>query len=215
VADDIAAGPDALVLTTADGLALEGELTLVPDAVAAVVLAHPHPQQGGSMRSLVTSELFRGLPGHGVSVLRFNFRGVERSEGTHGGGRDERQDITAALDAMAARAGDVPLVLCGWSFGADVSLTVTDPRIAAWYLIAPPLRVVPMEEMGAATDPRTKHVLVPENDQFRPPDSLRAATAGWISTEIEEVPGAGHFLVGKTDAAVESVAAFARALPHH
>jgi uncharacterized protein len=187
-----------LRLTTSDGLSLEAEADLPASPGAAVVLAHPHPAQGGSMRSLVTSELFRTLPDAGLATLRFNFRGVEGSEGDHTGGTDERLDIEAGIDELADLAPGVPLVLAGWSFGADVALTVVDPRLAAWFLVAPPLRVVPIDRMVARVDPRPKLLAVGENDPFRTPASAAEMTAGWANTEIVTVAGADHFFAGRT-----------------
>jgi uncharacterized protein len=166
------------------------------------------------MRSLVTSELFSALPGRGLVVLRFNFRGVGGSEGEHGGGVDEHHDVVAAIDALApdAAARGVPLVLAGWSFGADVSLTVTDERLAGWVLIAPPLRVLPADAFVAAHDPRPKCFVVPERDQFRSPDAVAEMTADWTNVEINAVPGADHFLVGRTKVAVDHLDRFVSAL---
>jgi alpha/beta superfamily hydrolase len=216
VSDDIEVTVESLRVQTSDGLLLEAEYTWAgPGERAAVVLAHPHPQQGGSMRSLVTSELFRALPQHGLSVLRFNFRGVEGSEGEHGGGVDEHDDVIAAIDALEAqRPGSegAPLVLAGWSFGADVSLSVVDPRLAGWFLIAAPLRILPMAAFVAAQDPRPKCFVVPERDQFCPPPKLRAKTSDWVNTEVHDIAGADHFLVGRTRAAVELLVGFADSL---
>ena len=167
----------ALRLVTADGVSLEAEVRLTvtdggAEPAGAVVLAHPHPLHGGSMASLVTSELFRVLPAEGLSALRFNFRGVGSSEGAHGHGLDERLDVEAAVDALAGLTDQRPLVLCGWSFGADVSLTVTDPRLAGWALIAAPMRIRPTADYAAvAADPRPKLLIVPEHDEFRTPES--------------------------------------------
>jgi len=207
VPDDIT----PLTLQTSDGLALEAELRTPADPVGAVVLAHPHPAQGGSMRSLVTSELFRTLPDKGLTVLRFNFRGVEGSEGEHGGGTAEHADVVAAIDALAA-VGTTPLVLAGWSFGADVSLSVLDDRLAGWFLIASPLRILPLEAMVVATDPRPKFFAIPENDQFRKPDAVRSMTADWTSTTVEMVPGGDHFLVGRTAKVADWLADFVRSV---
>jgi alpha/beta superfamily hydrolase len=207
-----AAAIRAVTCTTADGLALEAELAVPSNPAGAVVLAHPHPQQGGSMRSLVTSELFRSLPTSGIAALRFNFRGVEGSEGAYGGGVDERHDIVAAIDQLRAATSAEPLVLTGWSFGADVSATVTDERLAAWFLIAPPLRVLPAEAFAIAHDQRPKHLAVPEHDMFRPPDSARQATAHWVNTTIEVVAGADHFLVGRTAKVATSLSQFVERL---
>lgn len=190
-----------LELHSVDGPVLEAELCLPDRARAAVVLCHPHPQHGGSMRSIVTSELFRTLPEAGLAVLRFNFRGVEGSTGEHDGGRGERHDVEAAIAAVTAVVPDLPLFVSGWSFGGDTSLTVLDDRITAWLPCAPPLRIVPVDEITAAAgiDPRPKVLIVPEHDQFRDPGSARDATATWSATEVVAVPGADHFFVGRTD----------------
>jgi len=195
-------------LSTADGLALEAEATIPDGARTGVLLAHPHPLHGGSMRSLVTSELFRTLPGRGLAVVRFNFRGVGGSDGEHGAGVDERLDIEAGLDALTALAPGLPLVIGGWSFGADVALTVVDPRLAGWFLVAPPIRIVRVDSMAAAHDPRPKRLAVPEHDEYRPPDSARAATADWVNTSIEVIAGADHFCAGRTDKVADLLVAF-------
>jgi uncharacterized protein len=217
MADDSGTGTTARGTTvegttcrTADGLALEAEVAVPASPSGAVVLAHPHPQQGGSMRSLVTSELFRSLPGEGIAALRFNFRGVEGSEGTYGGGVAERIDVIAAIDRLRTATSVEPLVLVGWSFGADVSASVLDDRLAGWFLIAPPLRVLPADEFVVANDPRPKCIAVPEHDMFRPPDSAREATSTWVNTMIEVVAGADHFLVGRTAKVASALVSFVR-----
>ena len=197
---------ETVQLQTADGLTLEGELH-VPDGVhAAAVLAHPHPLHGGNMRSIVIGALFAGLPAAGVAALRFNFRGVGASEGTHDNGRAERLDVVAALDALEGLGRDLPLVLGGWSFGADTSLAVDDARHAGWFAVAPPLRHT--EHVAAASDPRPTLLVVPERDQFRSPESAAEVVASWTNTRIQAVPGADHFLVGRTDRVVELAVEF-------
>ena len=86
-----------------------------------------------------------------------------------------------------------------WSFGADVSLKVVDPRLAGWVAIAPPLRIVDPAIMGSSSDARPKLLIVPEHDQYDPPDRVREVTAEWVNTDIEVINGADHFLVGRTD----------------
>ena len=211
--DDSRPTAEPLRLTTDDGLALEAEWVWPAAPTALVVLAHPHPLHGGSMRSLVTSELFRSLPGRGVAALRFNFRGVEGSEGSHGEGLTERLDVEAAIDALAAGAAtrrivDVPLVLAGWSFGGDVSLTVSSPALSGWVLIAPPLRLVHRDRMVAAADPRPKLLVVPEHDQFRDPASAAEVVADWTDTGLEVIAGGDHFLAGRTDRVVDQLVGF-------
>ena len=193
-------------LRTADGLTLEGELRVPDDVRAAAVLAHPHPLHGGNMRSIVIGALFTGLPAAGVAALRFNFRGVGASQGAHDEGRGERLDVVAAIDALEVAAGGLPLVLAGWSFGADTSLGVDDARHRGWFAVAPPLRHE--HDVAAASDPRPKLLAVPQRDQFRSPESAREVVASWTNTRIHVVPGADHFLVGRTDRVVELAVEF-------
>jgi uncharacterized protein len=197
-------------LITEDGESLEAEWAAPPPDAgdverAVVVLAHPHPAHGGTMRSLVTSELFRTLPDTGMAVLRFNFRGVEGSTGTHGGGPAERSDVAAAVAEAACRRPGLPLVLSGWSFGGDVSLAVDDPAISCWFAVAPTLRILDPSLLVAATDPRPKHLAVPEHDEFNPPDACREKVEGWTATSVEVVAGADHYLVGRTARLVASL----------
>jgi alpha/beta superfamily hydrolase len=195
------------VITTSDGLALEAELSLPETAPrAAMVLCHPHPQFGGTMRSIVIGALFEALPRVGVVCLRFNFRGVEASEGAYGDGHGEQRDAHAAVAALVTELDgsgrQVPLILAGWSFGGDVTLTTVDDAIAAWLAIAPPLRIFP-DFSSVAQDPRPKFLALAEHDEFREPSSVVAQVEGWVATETAVVPGASHFFMGRTDRLVE------------
>jgi alpha/beta superfamily hydrolase len=195
--------------TTADGLALEAELG-TPDGPprAAAVLCHPHPQAGGTMRSIVISALFDALPRAGVTCLRFNFRGVEGSDGAYDEGRGEQLDVRAAIGVLDATVdAGLPCILAGWSFGADLALATVDERIAGWLAIAPPLRMVP-DFSAVAVDPRPKLLVLAEHDEFREPASVIDATRDWLRTDIEVVRGASHFFVGRTDRLVELALAY-------
>ena len=205
--------PRQLTLDVADGTCLEAELDVPDDALAVAVLAHPHPLYGGSMDAGLVDELFRNLPARQVGALRFNFRGVGRSTGDHDGGRAERLDLAAALGAATAAAAGRPVFLCGWSFGADVSLAVADPGHVGWVAVAAPLRIVSPDDMAAARDPRPTLLLVPEHDQFRQPDAARELTADWASTSLEVIAGADHFMWGHAGKVADQVVVFAAALP--
>jgi uncharacterized protein len=108
---------------------------------AAVVFAHPHPQYGGTMHTKAVFQGAKGLTRIGCVVLRFNFRGVGRSEGTFDVGEGEKQDFSAALDYVAARYPGVRLWAAGFSFGSWVALEVgaDDDRVSALIGIAPPV----------------------------------------------------------------------------
>jgi alpha/beta superfamily hydrolase len=193
---------EPLLVTTPDGIELEAELaTPERPARAACVLCHPHPQFGGSMRSLVISALFGALPAAGVATLRFNFRGVEASDGTWDEGRGERADVAAAVAAMADRVSGAPLLLAGWSFGADMALATVEPELAGWFAVAPPLRYTTAVE--AAADPRPKLLALAEHDEVRSAREVEAEAAGWTATTVDVVGGASHFFMGRTDRIVE------------
>ena len=146
---------EGTTLHTSDGVVLEGELARAePTPRAGAVLCHPHPQYGGTMRSIVIGALFEALPSAGITCLRFNFRGVEGSTGTFDAGKGERVDAaTAVAELSGALPPGVPLVLVGWSFGADIALALRDAAIAAWFAVAPPLHFT--DDPGATVVPLT------------------------------------------------------------
>lgn len=188
---------EPVMLRTTDGLTLEGELEVPESPWAAVVIAHPHPQHGGSMRAVVPSALWEGLPSLGVACLRFNFRGVGSSEGTFGEGVGESLDIVAAIDLIEPIVEGLPLIVAGASFGGDTALAVGDERLAGWFCAGAPLRIVKRHDMVAAEDPRPKLLAVPQNDEYLDPSAAEVATADWVNTAIEVVPGVGHYFVGR------------------
>jgi alpha/beta superfamily hydrolase len=195
---------ETVALVTEDGETLAGEERIVAGAHARVLLCHPHPQFGGSMRSLVVSELFAALPDAGISCVRFDFRGVGTSTGSFGEGVSERHDVRAALRHVLASEASVPTFVVGWSFGADLALSERDPAHAGWIAIALPLRWLD-DAAATGADPRPKLVLLAEHDEFRPAADVRAVTAGWTNCTTEVVGGASHFFVGRTARLVERV----------
>lgn len=202
--------PEPISVTTADGLALEAELERPRGrSRAGMVLCHPHPQYGGTMRSIVISALFEELPRVGTTCLRFNFRGVERSEGVYDEGNLERLDADAALAALGLALDDpsMPRVVAGWSFGADMALSVRADVVSAWLAIAAPLRYV-HDVDGLAGDPRPKLLVLAQHDEVRDPGEVAATAAAWANTDLQVVGGASHFFVGRTDRLVELAVAY-------
>ena len=203
---------ERLVLETVDGVILDGEAAVPRAPWAAAVVCHPHPLYGGNMRNNVVDALVRALSAAGVATVRFDFRGVGRSGGEHGDGETERLDVVAAIDAVAPLAGDGPLLLAGYSFGAAVALSVADPRLDGWYAVAPPLAVAGRNALIAGTDHRPKVIEAPEHDQYTPPAVMQEAIAGWTATTVEVVAMADHFLAGATAVVAERAVATATSL---
>jgi len=138
---------------TADGLVATG----APDGIrAAVVLGHPHPQFGGTMHTKGIYHTAKGLTRIGCAVLRFNFRGVGKSEGVWDEGQGERDDFRAALDVMAARFPTLPLWAGGMSFGSWIGLNVgvDDERVSTLLGVAAPVNKWDFERVAVSTKPK-------------------------------------------------------------
>jgi uncharacterized protein len=191
----------------ADPPDLEGELW-TPDAggpAPGVVVAHPHPQRGGSMHNNVVMALCDGLRAAGMASLRFNFRGVGRSGGSYDDGVGERQDILGALAYLTAQ----PVIaaesvgLAGYSFGARLSLAVVSeaPSVRALLCVAPPLREPVQVSCPFA-------VLIGDRDQ-----NLAAGAEAYASclpdpTRLRVVPGTDHFWQGFESVLVDAARQF-------
>src|SRR2546423_741750 len=88
----------------------------------AELVCHPHPQHGGTMHNKVVHRIARGLRKAGAAVLRFNYRGVNRSEGEYAHGEGEMEDARAALSYLRERYPGLPLTIAGFSFGSRIAL---------------------------------------------------------------------------------------------
>lgn len=191
----------AVSLLTHDDVRLDGDITVPADPVATALVCHPHPLYGGNRFNGVVESVVRALAGAGVVALRFDFRGVGASEGTHGDGIAERHDVLAALEHLTSPAGPfegLPAWAVGYSFGAATVLAVTDDRLAGWVAVAPPLRMARTDAL-AAPDPRPKHVLLAADDQFAPLASTLPLIEGWANATTTVLPAADHFLAGQLD----------------
>lgn len=133
----------------------------------------------------------------GISTLRFNFRGVGASKGTHDKGLGEQDDARAALAALRTRVPDVPMGLAGYSFGSHVSARVaaSDPGLAALGLIAPPLAMFPFGSLDASR--RSLLVAAGTRDQYCPPEDLDRLAARLPEGTVVRIDGADHFFFGK------------------
>jgi alpha/beta superfamily hydrolase len=92
--------------------------------IGAALVCHPHPGHGGTMHNKVVYRVARGLRRSGHVVLRFNYRGVNLSEGSYAHGEGEREDARRALDFLRNRYPALPLTLAGFSFGSRIVLSL-------------------------------------------------------------------------------------------
>ena len=194
---------EARHLTVDDDTTIAVDLLTPVDPVGTVIVCHPHPLYGGSRHDAVVAAVVDGALAAGWRAVRFDFRGAGDSTGEHGGGGPERHDVMAVLDLLGEGER---CVLAGYSFGADVALSVTDPRIEGWIGVAPVLRV--FASFATAADPRPKLLVTGGHDQFHPAGELRRATAAWLETEPVEFPSADHFFGGHHAAVRDRAAAW-------
>ena len=200
--------PQITNFTTSDGIAIEAEYLLPSRIKAIAVISHPHPLYGGEMRNNVVQALFSSLPKNNIATLRYNFRGVGNSQGSHGDGKLEVADSEAAFAFAGELSGSAPVVSVGYSFGADVSLSADGLCVAGWVGIASPLALLDPTQMKAGLDKRPTMLLVPENDQFRTLVDAENICGPWIATSIEQVAGADHFFMGATQPVTDQTSSF-------
>jgi len=193
---------ESIMFTSAAGLQLEGRLA-VPETPprGGAIICHPHPQYGGSMSSKVVPVLQRALVAAGWAALRFNFRGVGRSEGSFDGGDGEASDALGALGRIRAVIAE-PTAVVGWSFGAVVGLNAValDGRVSIYVGIAPPARraltgtfalpeIADLDRWSA----RSLIVCGTEDPFCRPRDAEDLARQLPPPERVEVVEGANHF----------------------
>jgi uncharacterized protein len=180
---------------------------------AIVVIAHALPTHGGTMRTPIMAAIARACAERGWYALRFNFRGVGASTGEWSGGRDEPEDLAAAVAYARELAPGLPLGLVGYSFGAFVVLEHLrrGGRADAVALVGVGLRDVNFEPRRIPDVPPGTFIVAAEHDQFGTGAELQAALP---HARVAIVSDVDHFFVGKRDEVGRLVAEeLARVLP--
>lgn len=192
----------------ADGLSLEGRISLPPGARAGVVLCHPHPLYGGNMRNSVIKSVAAALQSRGLATLRFNFRGVGESQGSYGEGEAEVRDVLGALKYLSSQLpASGPLGLCGFSFGGMVALRAIaqGAEVEAFAGIAPV--VDPPDVLKGWAKP--KLILVGSRDDLVDPGHLAEIVQTMPDPkELRIVEGVDHYWFGSESVAGQAVAEF-------
>lgn len=162
------------------------------------LICHPHPLFGGTMHNKVVYTLAKALKDLGVRTLRFNFRGVEKSEGSYAEGNGETEDLIAVLAwARHVRPQDA-LWLAGFSFGGYVATRVasTHPDVKQLITIAPGV------ESFDFTQFKTPHcpwlVIQGEKDEIVSPVAVyQMVEQQTPPPHLVRIPNAGHFFHGQ------------------
>ena len=173
--------------------------------IAAAVVCHPHPLHGGTMHNHVTYRLAQTFRDNGVSCLRFNFRGVGRTTGTHDEGVGEMEDARIALDWVAKEEPGVPLWLGGFSFGARTALQLAlkDQRVEK--VLAVGLAVDVFDLTFLTRLEQTTAFIHSDTDEYGKLDSIRALlTRVPAKHALFVVPNADHLCNGRLEAFSEA-----------
>jgi len=168
---------------------------------AAVVFAHPLPTHGGTMHTKAVYQGTKGLVRAGCAVLRFNFRGVGKSEGSFTGGEGERGDFEAALDYMTRRYPALNLWAAGFSFGAWIALEIgaVDDRVSVLIGIAPPVTREGYDFSNTRRSTKPKFFVQGEADDICPiQDMWKFYGALPEPKELVVIDGADHLFDGHT-----------------
>jgi alpha/beta superfamily hydrolase len=176
------------------------------DLRAAVVLAHPHPQYGGTMHTKVVYQVAKALNRIGCAVLRFNFRGVGTSDGRFDNGVGEADDFRSGLDFLSERHPGARLWAAGFSFGAWIALTAgaADPRVSTLIGIAPPLARYDFEPVRVST--KAKFFIQGERDEICALKDMQQFYARCEEPkELVVIDGADHLFDGKTTEVGEAI----------
>ena len=191
---------------------LEGRFSPGPRPRAPVaMILHPHPSAGGTMNERITQALFKTFQRRGFATLRFNFRGVGKSEGEFDQGVGELSDAASALDwVQSIHAEAEQTWVAGASFGAwiGMQLLMRRPEVRGFISIAPPASMydftflAPCPASGIIIQGAADEVATPSGTQ-KLVDKLR--TQKHITIHHEEIPRANHFFVHEMDELMASV----------
>ena len=183
------------------------------NAPIAMVL-HPHPQFHGTMNHQIIYQCYYAFAHRGFSVLRFNFRGVGRSQGSFDHGTGELSDAASALDwAQTINPEARACWVAGFSFGAwiGMQLLMRRPEVEGFISIAPPANLydfsflAPCPSSGMVVH-GDKDAVVPHKDVTGLVDKLK--TQKGIVIEQKVIPGANHFFDGKVEPLMQAITGY-------
>lgn len=194
-------------------LSLEGVLS-IPKGMAtfpAVIICHPHPLNGGSMENNVVDSVFNWLAQESFISLKFNFRGVGKSEGMFSNGTGEQQDVAAAISFLTTVREVDPknIGLAGYSAGAAFAMPVftMDSRVKALAVVSPPLLMFDFDPLKKCMKPEL--LITGDKDDLTPVGHFREFCQTLpANAECATIKGADHFWRGYEASLAERVTAF-------
>ncbi len=183
------------VFLKSEDLELEGLLDKA-DNNKGVVITHPHPLYGGDMHNCVVESIKKVYSAKGYTTLRFNFRGVGKSQGNYADDKGGQEDLRSAL-AFIASLGISQVELAGYSYGAWINSLVSckDSAIKKILLVSPPVAFIDFSPVTSI--PGLKLVVTGSLDGYAPPDLVKKVLPLWnTKAMLEIIDGADHFYGG-------------------
>lgn len=160
----------------------------------AALVCHPHPQHGGTMHNKVVYRMARGLRRSGHVVLRFNYRGVNLSEGTYANGEGELDDARIALRYLGDRYPTLPLTLSGFSFGSRIALRLGCEQPAAERVIAVGFPTVYKDRSYLEHCQVPRIFIQSTHDEFGPVEELEGIVGALAEPKrVIFIPAQDHF----------------------
>lgn len=181
-----------------------------PNAPLALIL-HPSPEHGGTMNNKISYMMFQSFVARGFSTLRFNFRGVGRSQGMFDGGEGELSDAASALDWMQEINKNAPYVwVGGFSFGSliGMQLLMRRPEIQGFVSVAPPAHIDDFSFLAPCpTSGLFVHGGKDDVCEAQHVSDLvdRLHMQKGIEIDYRVIDGANHFFHGHTDELMENI----------
>jgi alpha/beta superfamily hydrolase len=179
------------------GLKIEGLVNNL-DTKKAVIVTHPHPLYGGNMYNNVVESVVRAYGVRDYSTLRFNFRGVGRSQGRYDEGEGEQEDVYAGMEYLLKHS-NTSIDLAGYSFGAWVNARGIERfhGISRMLMISPPVDAT--DHSFLRYNAKIKLVIAGSDDDIGPPQMIEKMMARWNpEAELKIIQGADHFYQGKS-----------------
>lgn len=186
------------IIFDSEGLKIEGLLENLQGEMG-VVVTHPHPLYGGQMRNNVVESITQAYREQGYSTLRFNFRGVGKSEGSYEDGKGEQEDVRAALNFFSG-LGKRSIDLAGYSFGAWVNALGMEKLEQARriVMVSPPVNFVNFDFLKY--NPKIQLAIVGNRDEIAGYKTIEKLIPEWNpEATLRIIEGADHFYGGYTD----------------
>jgi alpha/beta superfamily hydrolase len=167
------------------------------DGSRVAVICHPHPLFGGNMNNKVAHILARTCNDLNAIAVRFNFRGVGQSAGTHDDGRGEADDVLAVIRWAEQQWPGAQVWLAGFSFGAAMALRAAlQHRVSKLVTVAPALRW--LQQLDGTVPECPWLVVQGDQDELVDAHAVQAWASGLQRPpEMTLLPGAEHFFHGR------------------